>query len=98
LRVGWICRTLPSVTIRASLIASLVGAVLLTLPGTVGANPAQQLVETYAPITMLREEQDPPYVALGRTLLYFDLGARAGKVPAKRWRERLPRRTAAAEA
>lgn len=39
-----------------------------------------------------------PYVALGRTLLYFDLGARAEEEPAKPWRERLPRRTAAAEA
>ena len=39
-----------------------------------------------------------PYVALGRTLLYFDLGARAEEAPAKRWRERLPRRTAVAEA
>jgi hypothetical protein len=61
LRVVWICRTLPSVTIRASLIASLVGAVLLTLPGTaIGASPAQRLIEAYAPIAMLREEQDPP--------------------------------------
>jgi hypothetical protein len=33
-----------------------------------------------------------PYVALGRTLLYFDLGARAKEAPARRWRERLPRR------
>ncbi len=33
-----------------------------------------------------------PYVALGRTLLYFDLGARAAETPATRWRERLPRR------
>lgn len=39
-----------------------------------------------------------PYVALGRTLLYFDLGTRAEEAPAKRWRERWPRRTAAAEA
>ena len=39
-----------------------------------------------------------PYVALGRTLLYFDLEARAEQEPARRWRERLPRRTAAAEA
>ncbi len=39
-----------------------------------------------------------PYVALGRTLLYFDLGARAEAEPAKPWRERLPRRAAAAEA
>jgi hypothetical protein len=35
---------------------------------------------------------------LGRTLLYFDLQAEAEKAPAKRWRERLPRRTATAEA
>jgi hypothetical protein len=39
-----------------------------------------------------------PYVALGRTLLYFDLGARAEEAPAKPWRERLPGRAAAAEA
>lgn len=39
-----------------------------------------------------------PYVALGRTLLYFDLQARAEEEPAKRWRERLPRRAAAAAA
>lgn len=38
-----------------------------------------------------------PYVALGRTLLYFDLGTRAEE-PAKPWRERLPRRAAAAKA
>jgi hypothetical protein len=34
--------------------------------------------------------------ALGRTLLYFDLGVRAEEEPAKPWRERLPRRPAAA--
>ena len=39
-----------------------------------------------------------PYVALGRTLLYFDLGARAEEEPAKPWRERWQRRPAAAEA
>ncbi len=40
-----------------------------------------------------------PYVAIGRTLLYFDLQAEAETAPArKRWRERLPRRTLAAEA
>jgi hypothetical protein len=38
-----------------------------------------------------------PYVALGRTLLYFDLQERAEEEPAKRWRERLPRRAAVAE-
>ncbi|HEX3608432.1 MAG TPA: hypothetical protein VHU14_01990 [Solirubrobacterales bacterium] len=37
-----------------------------------------------------------PYVALGRTLLYFDLGARAEEAPAKHWREGLPRRSAVA--
>ena len=57
-----ICRTLPSVTIRAYLVASLVAAVaLLALPGTAfGQSPAERLVKAYAPITMLREEQDPP--------------------------------------
>jgi hypothetical protein len=62
LRVSWICHTLPGVTIRASLIASLAGAVaLLALPSTAfGESPAQRLIEAYAPITMLREEQDPP--------------------------------------
>ncbi len=39
-----------------------------------------------------------PYIAIGRTLLYFDLQARAEEAPAKRWRERLPRRGATAEA
>lgn len=39
-----------------------------------------------------------PYIAIGRTLLYFDLQTEAEKAPAKRWRERLPRRTAAAPA
>jgi hypothetical protein len=40
-----------------------------------------------------------PYIAIGRTLLYFDLEAEAAAAPAKkRWRERLPRRTAGAEA
>ncbi|MBW8059299.1 MAG: hypothetical protein FVQ78_03005 [Solirubrobacterales bacterium] len=39
-----------------------------------------------------------PYVAIGGTLLYFDLQAEAEAAPAKRWRERLPRRTAPAEA
>jgi hypothetical protein len=39
-----------------------------------------------------------PYVALGRTLLYFDLGVRAEEEPAKPWRERWPRRAATAEA
>jgi hypothetical protein len=34
-----------------------------------------------------------PYIAIGHTLLYFDLQAEAAKAPAKRWRERLPRRT-----
>jgi hypothetical protein len=48
--------------IRAPFIASLVGAVaLLTLPGTaIGESPAQRLIDAYAPVTMLREEQDPP--------------------------------------
>jgi hypothetical protein len=39
-----------------------------------------------------------PYVALGRTLLYFDLGVRAEEEPAKPWREQQPRRAATAEA
>lgn len=39
-----------------------------------------------------------PYVALGRTLLYFDLGVRAESEPARPWHERLPRRATAAEA
>lgn len=40
-----------------------------------------------------------PYIAIGRTLLHFDLEAEAAAVPAKkRWRERLARRTAPAEA
>jgi hypothetical protein len=39
-----------------------------------------------------------PYIAIGRTLLYFDLQAEAEEAPVKRWRERLPRRAAAAEA
>jgi hypothetical protein len=39
-----------------------------------------------------------PYVAIGATLLYFDLGARAEAAPARRWRERLPwRRSAPAQ-
>ncbi len=33
-----------------------------------------------------------PYIAIGRTLLYFDLQIAAEQAPAKRWRERLPRR------
>jgi hypothetical protein len=37
-----------------------------------------------------------PYIAIGATLLYFDL--QAEPAPAKRWRERLPWREAAAEA
>jgi hypothetical protein len=36
-----------------------------------------------------------PYIAIGRTLLYFDLGVRAKEEPASRWRERLPRRQVA---
>ena len=40
-----------------------------------------------------------PYVAIGRTLLYFDLEAEAETAPArKHWRERLPRRAAPAGA
>jgi hypothetical protein len=39
-----------------------------------------------------------PYVAIGQTLLYFDLEVEVERAPAKRWRERLPRRTAPAEA
>jgi len=39
-----------------------------------------------------------PYIAIGRTFLYFDLQVKAEEEPAKRWRERLPRRTAVAEA
>jgi hypothetical protein len=62
LRVSWICHTLAGVTIRASLIASLAGAVaLLTLPSTaLGESPAQRLIRAYTPVTMLRQEQDPP--------------------------------------
>jgi len=39
-----------------------------------------------------------PYIAIGRTLLYFDLQAEAEKAPAKRWRELLPGRKQPAEA
>jgi hypothetical protein len=39
-----------------------------------------------------------PYVALGRTLLYFDLGVRAEEEPARPWREGWHRKAAAAEA
>jgi hypothetical protein len=39
-----------------------------------------------------------PYVAIGQTLLYFDLEARAETVPVKRWRRRLLKRPATAEA
>lgn len=40
-----------------------------------------------------------PYIAIGRTLLYFDLQVEAEGAPAKkRWRERLPRRKAGGEA
>jgi len=39
-----------------------------------------------------------PYIAIGATLLYFDLETEAERAPAMRWRERLPWRTAAAEA
>jgi hypothetical protein len=40
-----------------------------------------------------------PYIAIGHTLLYFDLEAEAARAPAKkRWRERLPRRATPAEA
>jgi len=33
-----------------------------------------------------------PFAAIGQTLLYFDLQARAAEGPARRWRERLPER------
>jgi hypothetical protein len=39
-----------------------------------------------------------PYIAIGRTLLYFDLQAKAAAAPEKRWGERLPGRTAPAGA
>ncbi len=40
-----------------------------------------------------------PYVAIGQTLLYFDLEIEAERAPVKRWRERLPwRRGRAGEA
>jgi hypothetical protein len=41
-----------------------------------------------------------PYIAIGRTLLYFDLQLQAEEEPAKRWRARLPQRgrTATADA
>jgi hypothetical protein len=39
-----------------------------------------------------------PYIAIGRTLLYFDLQAEAEEAPAERWRERLPRRKPGGEA
>jgi hypothetical protein len=31
-----------------------------------------------------------PYIAIGHTLLYFDLKARAEEEPARTWRERMP--------
>ncbi len=37
-----------------------------------------------------------PYIAIGRTLLYFDLQIEAEQSPAKRWRDRLPWRREAA--
>ncbi len=62
MRGVWICLTLLGVTVRMPLVASLLAvAMLLALPGTaVGSGPAQRLIDAYAPITMLREEQDPP--------------------------------------
>jgi hypothetical protein len=39
-----------------------------------------------------------PYIAIGRTLLYFDLQIEAEEAPAKRWRERLARRRRGGEA
>ena len=48
-------------TVRPRRFALLVATVVaLGLPATAPASPAQRLIETYAPITMLREEQDPP--------------------------------------
>lgn len=35
-----------------------------------------------------------PYIAIGQTLLYFDLQVEAERAPAQRWRDRLPRRAA----
>ncbi|HZK15935.1 MAG TPA: hypothetical protein VFC52_05050, partial [Solirubrobacterales bacterium] len=37
-----------------------------------------------------------PYVAIGQTLLYFDLQMEAERAPVPRWRDRLPRRSARA--
>ena len=35
-----------------------------------------------------------PYIAIGQTLLYFDLEVEAERAPARRWRDRLPGRAA----
>lgn len=51
---------MAGVIARVSLLASWF-AVLLALPGAaLGESPAQRLAETYSPVTMLREQQDPP--------------------------------------
>lgn len=55
------CHTLPSVIVRAfRLVPLLAATMLLALAGTATASPAQRLIQAYTPITMLREEQDPP--------------------------------------
>jgi hypothetical protein len=61
LRVAWICHTLPGVIARSiRLVAPLAVTTLFALTSSAAASPAQRLIDTYTPIAMLREEQDPP--------------------------------------
>ncbi len=62
MHLTWFWLTLPGVTTRVfRLVPLLVAVVLLGLPTAAGASsPPERLIDTYTPITMLREEQDPP--------------------------------------
>jgi len=58
--------------------------------GEPGADTASILIGS-PPLALL-----VPFIAIGRTLLYFDLQVKAEEERATRWRERLPRRERAA--
>lgn len=62
MRLTWFCLTLPGVTVRVLRLVPLLVAVALLgqPPAAIASTPAQRLIDAYTPITMLREEQEPP--------------------------------------
>jgi hypothetical protein len=83
-------------TLRVAAVFALIGLVAGPVLGfaLIFANISLLLINV---IGMLVFALLVPYIAIGQTLLYFDLEVEAERAPAQRWRDRLPRRAARPE-